>query len=162
MGEGASLNIGQFCSIAFDVRFFLGGNHRIDWITTFPFGTVYVPELGGSDIVGHPSTNGGITVGNDVWIGTGSEIMSGIRIGNGAVIAANSQVVKDVGDYEIVGGNPAKSIAFRFNEEIRGLLLQLRWWDLPVEVIRTITHQLSSAPTPSLLTELIRQFRPTA
>jgi len=93
-GEGCPLDIGAFCSIADNVQIFLGGNHRTDWITTFPFGHIFQKDLGGENIQGHPATNGGVSIGNDVWIGRGATIMSGISIGNGAVIAANSTVVK--------------------------------------------------------------------
>jgi acetyltransferase-like isoleucine patch superfamily enzyme len=93
-GEGCPLDIGAFCSIADNVQVFLGGNHRTDWITTFPFGHIFQTDLGGENIQGHPATNGGVSICNDVWIGWGATIMSGISIGNGAVIAANSTVVK--------------------------------------------------------------------
>jgi len=84
-GEGAALRIGRFCSIADDVTVFLGGNHRTDWITTFPFGHVFAKELGGEGIVGNPATKGDVAIGHDVWIGSGARIMSGVQIGNGAV-----------------------------------------------------------------------------
>ena len=154
-GEGAALNIGSFCSIATSVTVFLGGNHRLDWMTTFPFGHIFQEQLGGCDISGHPSTNGDVTIGNDVWIGHGSTIMSGVTIGSGAVIAANSMVVKDVMPYEVAGGNPAKVVKRRFNDEIKALLLQLAWWDLPVEVIKEINKDLSAVPDVVTLRNLI-------
>ncbi|WP_372781126.1 CatB-related O-acetyltransferase [Phenylobacterium sp.] len=157
--EGAALRIGSFCSIAENVTIFLGGNHRVDWMTTYPFGHIFVEELGGAGLVGHPATKGDVEIGSDVWLGHGSTIMSGIRIGHGAVIAVNATVVKDVAPYEIVGGNPAKHLKFRFDEEIRGLLLELSWWDLPLDDIRRLTWSLSSAPTPGLVRDLIRRFR---
>lgn len=67
--EGANLKIGSFCSIGQYVTIFLGGNHRVDWVSTFPFGHVYVDELGGPTVTGHPATKGDVTIGNDVWIG---------------------------------------------------------------------------------------------
>ena len=102
--EGAALKIGSFCSIAGDLVVMLGGNHRTDWMTTFPFGHVFKNELECEDIVGHPKTNGDVIIGNDVWIGRNSTLMSGIKISDGAVIAANSTVVKDIGAYEVWGG----------------------------------------------------------
>ncbi|MFM9913333.1 MAG: CatB-related O-acetyltransferase [Methylophilaceae bacterium] len=159
-GEGASLKIGSFCSIASSVTIFLGGNHRLDWITTFPFGHIFENELGGVGIQGHPATNGDVSIGDDVWIGHGSTILSGVTIGCGAVIAANSNIVKDVIPYEVVGGNPAKHIKNRFSNEIRGLLLELKWWDLPLDCIREITHELSMEPSVELLKNLIQRFRP--
>jgi acetyltransferase-like isoleucine patch superfamily enzyme len=158
-GEGSSLKIGAFCSIASSIKIFLGGNHRIDWITTFPFGHIFQNELGGLGISGHPSTNGDVVVGNDVWIGQGATIMSGITIGSGAVIATNSTVTRDVGPYEIVGGNPAKVIKKRFDEDVIDLLLKLNWWDLPVEKIREVNKTLCSKPSLDLLHELIRKTK---
>lgn len=116
-------------------------------------------ELGGKDIKGHPATKGDVIIGNDVWIGSGTTIMSGLHIGHGAVIAANSCVVKNVTDYEIVGGNPSKHIKMRFDDQTINLLLKLRWWDLPLENIKSITHDLSSVPNPALLKKLIQEYR---
>ncbi|MBW4474846.1 MAG: CatB-related O-acetyltransferase [Stenomitos rutilans HA7619-LM2] len=158
-GEGASLIVGSFCSIASGVTIFLGGNHRTDWITTFPFGHIFVEQLGGTDIKGHPATKGDVVIGNDVWLGHNSTVMSGISIGDGAVIAANSHVVKDVSAYSIVGGNPAKEIKVRFDPEICRLLLELRWWDLPLEIIKSITLELSQRPDIDLLQSLLKRFR---
>ncbi|WP_304170139.1 CatB-related O-acetyltransferase [Phenylobacterium aquaticum] len=156
-GEGAGLEIGSFCSIASSITIFLGGNHRADWITTFPFGHIFQEELGGEGIVGHPATNGDVRIGHDVWIGHGVTIMSGVTIGDGAVIAANATVVKDVAPYQIVGGNPAKALKTRFSEEIIALLLELRWWTLPVETIREIAPELSTAPDAGRLRALIQR-----
>lgn len=158
-GEGASLKIGSFCSIASNITLFLGGNHRVDWITTFPFGHIFTEQLGGTDIKGHPSTNGNINIGNDVWIGHNATIMSGITIGDGAVIAANSHVVKDVAPYSIVGGNPAQHIKNRFKTEICDLLLQLCWWDLPLNNLKSIIPVLSDKPDIDSLNKLLLQFK---
>ena len=157
--EGAALRVGSFCSIAEKVTVFLGGNHRVDWITTFPFGHIFVDQLGGSEIRGHPATRGDVEIGSDVWICNGVTIMSGVTVGHGAVLGVNATVIKDVAPYEIVGGNPALHLRFRFDEEIRALLLALRWWELPVEVIRELAPTLSQAPTPDLLRDLIRRYR---
>ena len=101
-GEGAALKIGQFFSIADNITVFLGGNHRTDWVTTFPFGHVYQDEFGHTGAVGHPATRGDVSIGNDVWIGAGVTIMSGVTIGDGAVLAANSTVTGNVVPYEIL------------------------------------------------------------
>lgn len=158
-GEGASLDIGCFCSIAENVQIFLGGNHRTDWVTTFPFGHLYQSYLGGEKIIGHPSTNGPVLIGNDVWIGCGAIIMSGITIGDGAVIAANSMVVKDVLPYSIVGGNPASFIKFRFSDKIIRLLIKLEWWTLPIEDIRNLSADLCAVPNAKKLEQLIKTYR---
>jgi len=157
--EGASLTIGAFCSLATNITVFLGGNHRVEWISTYPFGHIYQNELGGSGIIGHPSTKGDVIIGNDVWIGAGVTIMSGVRIGDGAVLAANACVVKNVAPYQIVGGNPARLIRQRFSDDIIMYLLKLKWWELPLEDIRNITHLLSSKPDASSLESLVTTYR---
>lgn len=158
--EGAGLKIGGFCSIAANVTIFLGGNHRSDWISTFPFGHLYPEELGGQGIVGHPGTKGDVIIGNDVWLGHGSTIMSGVKIGHGAIIGTNALVVKDVAPYEIVGGNPAKHLKMRFSDEVIALLLKLEWWDLPVAAIRELCRELSAAPNAALIQSWIEKYRP--
>ncbi len=105
-GEGSALRIGSFCSLAADITFILGGNHRSEWATTYPFGHIHIEHLRGREIKGHPATNGDIVIGHDVWIATGATIMSGITVGDGAIIAANAHVVKNIGPYEIWGGKP--------------------------------------------------------
>ncbi len=165
-GGGAALKIGSFCSIA-SATIYLDGNHTIDWITTFPFARIFddhifYEEIGGVEgleIIEPPSTNGDVVIGNDVWIGEKVTIMSGIIIGDGAVLATNSHIVKNVMPYEIVGGNPAKVIRKRFDDEIIDLLLKLRWWDLPVEIIKDVKKHLLSEPTIGLLHFLIAKYR---
>jgi len=158
-GEGAALSIGAFCSIAAGTTILLGGNHRTDWITTYPFGHILRDELGGGDIAGHPASKGDVTIGNDVWIGHGVTILSGVTVGDGAVLAANATVTRDVEPYAIAGGNPARQLKFRFDAEIRALLLQLRWWELPLEVVREIAPALSAPPTAEGLRALIARVR---
>jgi acetyltransferase-like isoleucine patch superfamily enzyme len=158
-GEGAGLKIGSFCSLADNITIFLGGNHRTDWITTYPFGHVFEDDLGTLTNPGHPSSNGNVVIGHDVWIGSGVTIMSGLTIGDGACIAANACVVKDVPPYHITGGNPARTIRARFDSETIGLLLQLHWWDLPLEDIKRISRYLCSQPDIALLMDLLRTYR---
>lgn len=130
------LIIGNFCSVGSGVRIYLGGNHRYDWVSTYPFHVSFLNDgkyklpnyLGGNDIYGYPHTNGDVIIGNDVWVGENSTIMSGVKISDGAVIAANSNVVKSVEPYSIVGGNPAKHIKYRFDLEIIKKLLEIKWW----------------------------------
>lgn len=158
-GEGAALNIGQFCSIAKNVRVLLGANHRTDWITTYPFGHIFVEEFGGENIEGHPCTKGDVEIGNDVWIGEGVTILSGVKISDGSVLAANATVTKDVLPYEIVGGNPAIVLKKRFDNALIDLLLKLSWWDLKLAQIREISEVLCSEPTENSLKELIARYR---
>lgn len=138
------LYIGKFCSISTDVHILLGGNHRTDWITTYPFNILSQNFPSANNITGHPSTKGDIKIGNDVWVGYGSTILSGITIGDGAVIAANAVVTKDVPPYTIVAGNPARVVKKRFDDVIIEKLLQIKWWDWPIEKINTYTTLLCS------------------
>ncbi|MEG2788685.1 MAG: CatB-related O-acetyltransferase [Romboutsia sp.] len=139
--DSNNLYIGKFCSIAQGVRIFLGGNHRNDWLTTYPFNSL-LPEY--SYIEGHPTSNGDVIIGNDVWIASNVNIMSGIKIGNGVTIAANSHVVKDVPDYAIVGGNPAKIIRYKFDNDVIKKLLEIRWWDWNIEHLSEIIPIIQS------------------
>lgn len=127
--DDARFTCGKFCSLANNLNIYLGGNHRTDWISTFPFGHIYQDIFDGWDGVGHPTTKGDVVVGNDVWIGANVTIMSGVRIGDGVVIAANSHVIKDADSYTIIGGNPAKFIKKRFTEDQIKQLLEIKWWD---------------------------------
>jgi acetyltransferase-like isoleucine patch superfamily enzyme len=146
-GEGSSLSIGQFCSIADGLVVFLGGNHRHDWITTYPFGHIETEIFTAFTGEGHPSTNGNVLIGNDVWIGANATIMSGVSIGDGACIAAHSLITKNVEPYSIYGGNPAKLIRYRFEQDYIDSLLELKWWDLPEDVINMIAPILCSEPS---------------
>lgn len=139
-----TVTIGRFCSIAAGLKLFCGGNHRVDWISTYPFGHVFGKYFNIKPIDGTPSSNGNIIIGNDVWIGRDVTIMSGVIIGDGAVIAANSHVVKNVEPYSIVGGNPAKFIKYRFTPEIIDALLKIEWWNLPLYKIKDIIPYLCS------------------
>ena len=123
--------IGQYVSIADDSKLFLGGSHNYNNVTT------YLPVVRGNDYDAskYLKSNGNITIGNDVWIGMSCIIMSGVTIGDGAVIAAGSLVTKDVEPYAIVGGCPAKLIKKRFDDETINQLLEIKWWDLPDQVI---------------------------
>ncbi len=135
--ENANLVIGKFCSIAEKVCIFLGGNHRTEWITTYPFSSIPKEEFESfRHITGHPTTKGDVVIGNDVWIGRGVTILSGVKIGDGAVISAESVVTKEVGSYEIWGGNPAKFIRKRFSAEEIAKLQEIQWWNWDIEKIK--------------------------
>jgi acetyltransferase-like isoleucine patch superfamily enzyme len=143
-GENTWLDIGDYCSISGNVNVYLGGNHRIDWATTYPFGHVLKNKFKTYDGNGHPSTKGNVKIGNDVWIGTDVTIMSGITIGDGACIACNSVITKDVLPYTVVGGNPAKLIKYRFDTDIINNLLKYKWWELPDNIVDEISPLLCS------------------
>lgn len=149
-GEGAKLEIGSFCSIAANIKIYLGGNHRVDWITTYPFGHTHKGVFNKFNGEGNPKTNGDVIIGNDIWIGSDVTIMSGVRIGDGAVLANNSHVVKDVEPYSIVGGNPAKLIKYRFDKDVIEKLLEIKWWDLNDDKINELS--------PLLCSENIQEF----
>lgn len=133
----ANLIIGRYCSISSNVTIFLGGNHRHDWITTYPFNKIptleFVPF---HQLAGHPATNGDVIIGNDVWIGMNVTILSGVAIADGAVIAAGSVVSKNIGAYEIWGGNPCRFIKKRFTDEQINKLLQIQWWNWDPEKVK--------------------------
>jgi chloramphenicol O-acetyltransferase type B len=158
-GEGASLRIGAFCSIAQGLRVFLGGNHRIDWASTFPFGHIFTESLGGQEIEGHPQSKGDVVIGNDVWLGHSVTILSGVTIGDGAVIAANATVDRSVAAYEVWGGNPARFLKARFSEDVKEALLALRWWDCEVEIIRDIAPLLSKSPDLAGIAKIVDRIR---
>ena len=140
--ENTKVIIGNFCSIGSKVEFFLGGNHRTDWVTTYPFGHIHHNIFNNFNGAGHPSTNGDVIIGNDVWIGANVTIMSGVTIGDGVVIANNSHVVKNIEPYSLVGGNPAKLIKYRFSQEQIEKLLQIKWWYWDDNKINTFTPLL--------------------
>jgi virginiamycin A acetyltransferase len=148
---GDKLIIGKFTMIASDVIFFMNGaNHLTDAISSYPFS---IFGQGWSDAMeGKVFPNKGDTVvGNDVWIGYKATIMPGVTIGDGAVVAAHSVVIKDVAPYSIVGGNPAKEIKKRFSPEKIEKLLELKWWDWDVEKISEHVKDLTGKDVGALL-----------
>lgn len=150
-----------------------GANHRLCSATTYPFNI-----MGGGWEKCTPALQdlplkGDTVVGNDVWIGQNATILPGVHIGDGAVVAANAVVAKDVPPYCIVGGNPARLLKRRFDEETAALLLRLRWWDWPAEMIFAHLEALCSpslselkalAPnlTSAALTLLCKFLRPVS
>jgi len=150
-GEGAKLHVGKFCSISGCVEIFLGGNHRTDWVSTYPFGEF---ENWSTKIEGHPATKGDVRIGNDVWIAWGSKILSGVTIGDGAVVAAFSVVTKDVPPYSIVAGNPARVVKKRFTDKQIADLLNNPWWDRSDDEIKTLVPFLCSTKVDELIERL--------
>ena len=146
--DGTLLEIGDYCSIARNVQIFLGGNHRTDWISTYPFPAF---DQGLKHITGFRMTKGDVIIGNDVWLCQNSTILSGISIGHGAIVAAGSVVTKKVENYSIVAGNPAKHIKWRFSESIRMELLDLAWWNWSEDEINNIIETLCSDDVEGLI-----------
>ena len=132
---GDKLIIGKFCMIASNPTFIMNGaNHLTDAISTYPFaifGNGWEEAMKGKT---YPQ-KGDIRIGNDVWIGYNVTIMAGVTIGDGAIIATNSTVTRDVAPYSIVGGNPAIEIKKRFSEEKIRQLLELQWWNWSLDKI---------------------------
>lgn len=147
---GDKLIIGKFCMIASGVTFIMNGaNHLTDAVSTYPFaifGNGWEKAMEGKT---YP-TKGNLVIGNDVWIGYNATIMAGVTIGDGAIIATNATVTKDVAPYSIVGGNPAKEIRKRFSDEQIEKLLRLQWWNWPPEKITEHVQQLTSANVDNL------------
>lgn len=143
---GDKLIIGKFCDIASGVEFIMNGaNHRINSVTTYPFNIMGNGWEKVTPNLAKLPYKGDTIVGNDVWIGQNVTIMPGIEIGDGAIIAANSTITKDVLPYHIVGGNPAKIIRRRFDDSLVSYLLDLKWWDWDKEKIFSNLEILCSA-----------------
>lgn len=137
------LVIGKFCSIACGAKFiFTSANHALGSLSTYPFPIFYDEwALDAVNVTDAWDNKGDIVVGNDVWIGYEAVILSGVTIGDGAIIGARAVVTKDVPPYTIVAGVPARTIRKRFDEETIARLEQLRWWDWPEnEIRRHISH----------------------
>lgn len=132
-GDHADVHVGRFCSIGPDVEFMVGGNHRVDWVSTYPVRVRH--QLPGALVDGHPSSKGDIHVGNDVWIGSGARILSGVHVGDGAVIASFAVVARDVRPYAIVAGNPAREIRCRFDDNTVEQLLNVAWWNWDLQKV---------------------------
>lgn len=144
---GDKLIIGKFCAIAKGIEFVMNGaNHRMSSVTTYPFNIMG----GGGWEKATPTLEelpfkGDTIVDNDVWIGQNVTVMPGVHIGDGAIIAANSVVTKDIPSYHIAGGNPCKILRKRFEDELIDYLLQLQWWNWPPEKIFKNLDVLCSA-----------------
>lgn len=164
------VSIGKFTSIAGDVRFILGGNHRKDFVTQYPFNDKDIresnPDMPLSDVP-YDSSCGDIRIGSDVWIGFGCTILSGATIGHGAVIGAGSVVRSKTYDqyykrwrdevpaYAIVIGNPGIITGYRFEGQIIYDLLKIAWWDFTLEKIKEAMPLLHSGD----IKEFIKQYR---
>lgn len=134
---GDKLIIGKFCAIASGTRFIMNGaNHAMSGFSTYPF-NIFANgwEVGFDPKVWSDASRGDTVIGNDVWIGMDCMIMPGVTIGDGAIIASNSVVTRDIAPYMIVGGNPAETIKQRFDSETVEKLTNIAWWDWPAHKI---------------------------
>ncbi|MCW8329033.1 CatB-related O-acetyltransferase [Photobacterium sp. SDRW27] len=154
-GDVDKLMIGKYCSIASGATFMLAGNqgHRHDWVSSFPFD---VSQFGGKVKSGFERA-GDTVIGNDVWIGTECVIMPGITIGDGAVIGARAVVTKNVAPYSVVVGNPGQAVKKRFSDEQINLLLEMKWWDWPLETLQRNMDLMCSSDIEALF-ERYRHF----
>jgi virginiamycin A acetyltransferase len=140
---GDRLIIGKFCQIAKGVEFIMNGaNHSMRSVSTFPF---HIFSAFGAPVppVEKMTMKGDTIVGNDVWIGQNATILPGVHIGDGAVIGANSVVGSNVEPYAVAVGNPARLVRKRFDDDLIGIMLELKWWDLPIGEIQRLIPLLA-------------------
>lgn len=154
--ENSKLHVGRYCSIAAGVTVFLGGNHRPEWVSMYPFNgqSRWRKARGRSD---QPTTKGDVVLGSDVWVGRSATILSGVTVGHGAVVGAHAVVARDVQPYEIVAGNPARHIRFRFPPSTIERLLDAAWWDWPDEEVAEIVPTLMDADLEPFLAHADRR-----
>lgn len=144
--EGATLSIGAYCSIALNVQILLGGHHHAEWLTTYPFSSM-LP----GDIPATSFSRGDVLIGNDVWLCSNTIVLSGVSIGDGAIVSAGAVVTRNVEPYSVVAGNPARHVRWRFDEPTRVALQRIAWWAWPVEEVSKIAPMLCSDSIQSLI-----------
>lgn len=148
-GAPERLEIGRFCQIAHGARFITASaNHAMDGLTTFPF-----PVFDPADIADYRDSFTGLpdtVIGHDVWIGHGVLVLPGVRVGSGAILGAGAVVARDVDPYTIVAGNPARPVRPRFAPATVALLLDLAWWDWPLDRIRAAVPALLAGDPEAL------------
>ncbi|MFC6254041.1 CatB-related O-acetyltransferase [Secundilactobacillus hailunensis] len=154
--DNERLTIGNFCSIADNVTFLMGGEHDYKRFLSFPYDAFFVTKQ--ADV----QAKGPITLGDDVWIGANVTVVSDVNIGQGAVVAAGSIVTKDVPPYAIVGGNPAKVIKYRFKPATIEALLKLDFSKLDPDFFvknRDILANIDIDQDIKTLTQLIDNYK---
>ena len=150
---GDQLKVGQFCAIATDVQFIMNGaNHAMSGFSTFPFNIFMEGWEEGFDFSTiTDQLRGDTVIGNDVWIGRGATIMPGVSIGHGAIIGSQAVVASDVPDYAIIVGNPGKVVRKRFDDATIRTLLEIAWWDWPIENITKAVNAIRGADLAQLV-----------
>ncbi|MGF1628949.1 MAG: CatB-related O-acetyltransferase [Kiloniellaceae bacterium] len=149
------LVIGKFVQIAHGVRFITSSaNHRMDGFSTYPFWNfMMTPQTSNDEIksvLDTLSDKGDTVIGNDVWLGMDAMVMPGVTIGDGAIVSARAVVVKDVAPYTIVGGNPARALKQRFPQPVIEALMEIRWWDWPLDKIEANLDVIQGADLATL------------
>lgn len=151
--ENEMLTIGNYCSIGSGTKFILGSEHSYKSLSTFPF---KVKLLGFKN---EAKSKGPIIVEDDVWIGEDCLILSGVKIGQGAVLAASSVIVKDVAPYSIVGGNPAKLIKYRFSEHVISKMIQIDWKNFNEEFLKNDVQDFYLEINESNIDDILSKFK---
>ncbi|TXN80861.1 CatB-related O-acetyltransferase [Methylobacterium sp. WL8] len=159
--SGRRLTIGRYCSIADKVEILLGGDHRLDWASTYPFAAMRGLWPGADAPADYHASRGDVSIGHDVWLGSGCMILSGVTVGHGAVVAARAVVARDVPPYAVVAGNPARVVRTRFDEATVAALVACAWWDLPHATVARLVPLLQSGRIPELV-EAARAVAPPA
>ncbi len=149
---GERIEIGNYVSIGPHVVFLAGGGHRLDCVSSYPFLAYGEGEV-------EATTKGPIVVKDDVWIGLGAKILSGVTVGQGAVIAAGAVVTRDVPPYAIVGGVPAKLIRWRFSETIRQELAKIDWTKMTTERAKMLQQMLTQPVTEANVTDTVKALQ---
>ena len=146
------LIIGKFCSIACGAKFIFNcANHTLKSLSTYTFPLFFEEwDLPKTEVATAWDNKGDIVIGNDVWIGYDAVIMAGVHIGDGAIIGTRAVVTKDVEPYSIVGGVPAKEIRKRFAPDVVAKLLELEWWNWPIEKIKNSIDHIQSGDIEAL------------
>ncbi|WP_279600613.1 CatB-related O-acetyltransferase [Methylobacterium sp. J-077] len=149
--SGRRLTIGRYCSIADKVEILLGGDHRLDWASTYPFAAMRGLFPDARAPKDYHASRGDVVIGHDVWLGSGCMILSGVTIGHGAVVAARAVVTRDVPPYAVVAGNPARVVRHRFDPSTVEALVAAAWWDLPHATVTRLVPLLQSGDVAGLI-----------
>lgn len=139
--DGYPVVVGKYSALTHTAVILHGGHHRLDWV-----GVAHTQREGGDWVIpdGALHSAGPVVIGNDVLVAYEALILSGVTIGDGAVVGARAVVTRSVAPYEVVGGNPARHLKWRFDEPTRAALLRIRWWDWPEEKVNRLRHEIDS------------------
>lgn len=148
-GDANRVVIGNWSSIAPDAEFYVGGLHPVHWVSLYGIREMFdLPGAYGEEM---PWSKGDIVVGSDCWVTNHVTVLSGVHIGDGAVVGTRSVVTKDIGPYEIWAGNPAKRIGQRFEDRQVEALLRIKWWDWPTATVLERVDDLNGGPLDAFI-----------